>query len=1434
MQGYANFLTCTPLISTQPTRTTKPYRIHLTWNYTNTASDYTKIEIYRVIGEKGGCNLDLSTFSFTGTAANLLIYTATTNVPNITSYTDDLSLRYTNGTKLATTNGLASVGGLYPTNKQIIDDIWFSQRPMYYVIRTYGAGGDTSPYVVISHSYIGAVQCISTKTQVRHNVLHKEGKRVWIAYPKNSNGAIAQNISRTAVDTVRIWKDPDNHAGPSGRGGHAWVTSRGSNAAGAPPPENKQDSHIYNFNLKDGYVRGRHWMYNQNNGFVIAQRHSNGCGIAIDYKTGNAIVGTINNYYQIAATPSQYGAGLFLCNVNNINDQNTLKLNIKNWTGGCYGLTSTTGKPNTYYMTQIGFPSNKDPYGIYGYYHQKNVVELNLNKTGVYDGIATVKYDVENAPHSIDPTTQPAAVPYGICSGPDGTIFSSRWVGNNYIDYYTTDGVHGDFPLLTAVMDDFPSTTSDFSTCKGITTDRQHIYPHSTGERYNVFVATTMAGARGSKSGKPINGRVMYATFNPTTNQFVTDPKQITLPYTWPYGTQDAGGWLWPTGVGCDSENNIWISGYGLAKYYQLEDTTEFPYGGNCRYPAVPLSAWAYSDVNTREVEWFLTREPNQMTAEAAAVYNALIVQYTATRLNATLNRSNSIVGAIDLDTISVSGWESGNWSSYSQQDRTLQAIISFANTYNTSSSYLIGRKVFPNYTGKNTTRDFTGYAYADLGPIGTSWAYMYSDFTGNVLVQNLPEVPYNYAITHPETTQPQISLKIVNGSNSAPLQESSALYPWKDTNINTEGTKLTGYDDLTVTYQISVEPGTFIPSGWRILHKDYATDYKGNINTNYITLSTNANHQVSKVFPDIQNTIHTYTDPSLVGLPNNLHKDSRRSTDTFVSQASVVFAFPHLDPYTCDWVVVLSNTVSAIAIERYPQSRFYIDSSELISRPYRTYWFGCSALHWKPSTRFIKTGNYKLPTDKFANGNTYTGVDPVYADVIDRSIARSYPITSWKYELSASNQWNNLGWNAVLGTNTGWAYTSTLWITSSSMRVGLSADTINYYTLTPVGPSKIFRYGVYGITEGVSAYLTNTPAPESFTQYVCVQEFEPFANFWAISAMTVPPTYSDTTSGATVASLISTASQWPMLPNAAHNFVSGYAPNLTVWFKDSSEAHTFPISSYEWNFGDYYDEGTNVVELTTTQHTGDFVDGCWSMTSFESTNTESIVLCGIGHVVKHTYVMPGIYDVTLTVKASNTSTQDICACYTDVDQYYVYVEEIPPRCCFELRNDTTVLSAISGISPTTIYANATCVTAGSFPICRLDWNFGDGTIETVTRIPTPTATNNGTVLTYISAFAEDVNDPRNYIVPHSFVVDTATGYSNFTVNLSVYACNTNTKAPECSGFVVGPIYAPSYTPPTEQRHLINSRYVDNKDILYVFEGDTNNTTYTVVLSSGG
>lgn len=163
---------------------------------------------------------------------------------------------------------------------------------------------------------------------------------------------------------------------------------------------------------------------------------------------------------------------------------------------------------------------------------------------------------------------------------------------------------------------------------------------------------------------------------------------------------------------------------------------------------------------------------------------------------------------------------------------------------------------------------------------------------------------------------------------------------------------------------------------------------------------------------------------------------------------------------------------------------------------------------------------------------------------------------------------------------------------------------------------------------------------------------------------------------------------------------------------------------------------------------------------------------------------------------------------------FIVEVAEIPPTAGI-----TCLTRPITGTSPFTVELSPKGCIAGSFPIDRIDWDFGDGSpIVTVTRYTQNNFKN--VIKRFPLALSGDPDDVRNYNVTHTYVVDRLT-YPVFYPSLTCYSANTNT-ADSCST-VVGPILT-DYQPADIQ--MLKARNT-TKGNIYALNINQNLTFYT-------
>lgn len=131
--------------------------------------------------------------------------------------------------------------------------------------------------------------------------------------------------------------------------------------------------------------------------------------------------------------------------------------------------------------------------------------------------------------------------------------------------------------------------------------------------------------------------------------------------------------------------------------------------------------------------------------------------------------------------------------------------------------------------------------------------------------------------------------------------------------------------------------------------------------------------------------------------------------------------------------------------------------------------------------------------------------------------------------------------------------------------------------------------------------------------------------------------------------------------------------------------------------------------------------------------------------------------------------------------QFIVEVKEIMP-----VAGMYSVTRPITGISPHTVQLTPRTTKCGSFPIDRIDWDFGDGSpIKTVVRYGGNTT---DTELVNNEIYSADVLDPRNFDVIHTYNRSADT-YPVYYPSLTAYSANTGS-SDSCS-ITIGPIDLP-------------------------------------------
>lgn len=140
-------------------------------------------------------------------------------------------------------------------------------------------------------------------------------------------------------------------------------------------------------------------------------------------------------------------------------------------------------------------------------------------------------------------------------------------------------------------------------------------------------------------------------------------------------------------------------------------------------------------------------------------------------------------------------------------------------------------------------------------------------------------------------------------------------------------------------------------------------------------------------------------------------------------------------------------------------------------------------------------------------------------------------------------------------------------------------------------------------------------------------------------------------------------------------------------------------------------------------------------------------------------------------------------------------------------------LSRINKASPYTVRLSPRKIRAGSFPIEKLIWDFGDGSPLVVQHRK---HLNTELPFIYNDEFVLDVYDPRNYDVHHTYYRTSHSG-NCFTPSITAIASSTSTM--DCASVVIGPLDLPAYIPSNTklvQNQLLYNQKTQNIQSAYL------------------
>lgn len=972
------FTSITPLIDVQPTPSNDAagtsQRFALEWSFVgqNPITNFTKIEIYRYIGNHNEC-VPYVTEDFVGskliykavqTGANVVIseynpspiFTQTstrsnTNIKDVVQYTDNLGLWYSPG---STSMGAFHSRTDFDNDQQFLQQVYTSERTIYYIIKTFIQGAlDSVPYCIGTHMDSGYVDNTSTKTQVRHNILHYEADYIWetdasahLGKSTRGGGSSGNGISRSAVDINRVFLDKLQR-GPTGRGGYVWISSRGSAAGGA--------TGLGRFQLSNGLNSGI-WLASSSgsNGAAIAARITDGSCFFGDSNTNSGRVRLV--------TPRDYHAE-WAYPAGEMGSLGTMSTRT-------YGAANIFGRDTVCVMHDMD-----NLYLVTG----SSINHLLNFKDGSTHGIGL-------------------SGAYGMGTTPNGTVLigshrsTGAWrynVGGSVQNYNGLGGLYALSVSCSYPRDPSQDVNSDWTA-----------YFSGDYQNEGLHYKRGLSGA----SGRIFSGGFIRGCGVDGENNI------------WGFGNNRvkvyhaiAGG---GSGINDDS----------------------FPLGLNARYPSLRLDKWRTTATNTRHVEWFLTRNHFNMDNTISLLWvdplNGTNGYYTAreawdrlvewrrkedgsggwtvwkssTNAN-TYSSDTKLYGAkfihlIDIETLSEeeqlqkeieSFFLINLWATLYADDRsdvcypdqdpaTRDALVAqnlqgrvihpghfFRTDQTTTGQYVIDEvsrtstkvKVDHTFLSKGGSNENTHYVIFENKTIN-GYSYQYSDFTGNLLSNAISESPYSQNVIHPPIILPTLSINLSGYQSNPGYKDPENIkhcYPWENIVSDSQeicvnrnrlektpfdiqtgdlclnGPTLSTYDDTNALWTLDADPGTFVIRNWTLSTHDfnnivYSSPDNITFKPNIIEYSTSFNFN------------HIYKDPSLLGryyLPDGVplienstqYLDNDKRRDGYFSSVARISA---INLYNCrtKYEFAFANVYT---LERWPEPRFFInitDSSTL------------------------------------------------------------------------------------------------------------------------------------------------------------------------------------------------------------------------------------------------------------------------------------------------------------------------------------------------------------------------------------------------------------------------------------------------------------------------------------------------------------------------
>lgn len=1353
---------------------------------------YRHIEIKTPsISANGGPYADASTYNtpfYTPTDRPEPIFKLIATLsPSTTSYVDQL-----NDLGIHADEGLSYVNGVWvdPLGTNILDDIFHTNRRIYYkiVATSKQMVFNGLPFIYLCHT--DGVECRSTITQVKWNTLYYEGDTIWF------NSAIT-NRNRTAIDLTfdvatsryfNVWiSGTDNTVYClDGRDGKklAQFTLPFSNIFGLRVDPDTGDgivvgsnNFVYRCNLSSGVVALRDintaYSPNGNNGLTITKEGNDHYAYVIANEDTVSKCGIDTSFNNVV--PRTY----FGCR----NETNANIPNILGITNGSDSGIWVNGHVPIHYVYYYSYTSYSTTCGWQGI----------CAPNGSPPGDWAAQW---NANHPTLPGARCESRHYE-CQQVATTVTIS--VDLNFLQdigyvYGATEGVNKGIsngqpsPYGVGTYKPFTSTANrtgwyGVTRTGGGDADGK---PYTSGSTTNPETAPNPGTSqKGLATDIQTDGMLSGCHYNIfQVNEFENTIHKLywncsTLDYNYtgtvPEGVLNQDYWLItnPVHTAVDSQNTVWViqenTPNQLTLVYQMANTGVFPIGGTCQWPA------------------FLS--PNTNLA-VGYVYG---IPYNDPHIEFYLTRKLSLSPA--LTTTPTDGYRAGFGVCLSG-DLGEQKQLARSWCLNGTNYLTEGKRVHTFYAGPSSMHSFARYGgdttEYNSDNLGTCYAFAQHS------IDTYPD------IIHPSEVYPSIDLKI-SKIDSSPTNCDSDFWNDQDIDNHPQHTAASGYDDFQVELSATLlSMGSFIFEAWEFFYDDKLQDVGGDVNPIYLNTQNNVVNYV-------------YHDPSLNGKPNNRTKTWPAETNGMFNPYVVIDINTNAYYVTGDPIInSTSNLVTSVVWERWPTAKFYATPFDTASirQNYLTSWHLTSYAY--------PVGDNGFPID--SESRIISGYDPLSAQFTDISITRTWPMSAWVWVFGDRLDYAGFALdNSVIGVSYPHVINTNIYnSTPASQRDDCISEHENMVEHIYKGP------GNYIATLWVAASNTETSSwnisagvtdqnvmISSFTiaasRQINVLEICPNMEYWVVSAQTVSANYSDDSN---MFSFVSANSRYDGRWTT-YGLVSGYAPYVIVSFAGEATARSLPFSALKWDYTDPYSD-PNLLDYTFYAFpTAGWPT--WNDFPYQASGT-------------HTFIMPGFYDVTFVPVVSSPNVGYISNCTGLRKNMHVYVEEIYPHACFVNSFSATegyTFGVLSGTSPITIYFNSSCTMAGSFPICRIDWDFGDySPLMTISRLMS------GEYLNYYNSSAyADLSDPRNIIVSHQYYRTTFNQPETYTITLSVYACNTNTV--NTLSTQIGPIELAKLADVEGDIHLVENRmYNQENDLLLIFEGQKNLNNYTVLLSS--